>query len=74
TVAIVVQLLSANIFQPGAGINMNELSQGDISKYVTTHEEVQHDGPFDIIVVIVPTNIIQSMAEGNMLAIIFFSV
>ncbi|CAM5653365.1 Glutamate:protein symporter OS=Lysinibacillus sphaericus OX=1421 GN=LS41612_00145 PE=4 SV=1 [Lysinibacillus sphaericus] len=30
--------------------------------------------PFDIIVGIVPTNIIQSMAEGNMLAIIFFSV
>ncbi|AJK89901.1 MULTISPECIES: cation:dicarboxylate symporter family transporter [Lysinibacillus] len=74
TVAILVGLLSANIFQPGAGINMNELSQGDISKYVTTTEEVQHEGPFDIIVGIVPTNIIQSMAEGNMLAIIFFSV
>ncbi len=75
TVAIVVGLLSANIFQPGAGLNMNELSQGgDISKYVSTTEEVQHEGPFDIIVGIVPTNIIQSMAEGNMLAIIFFSV
>ena len=46
----------------------------DISKYVSTTEEVQHEGPFDIIVGIVPTNIIQSMAEGNMLAIIFFSV
>ncbi|EON70242.1 proton/sodium-glutamate symport protein [Lysinibacillus sphaericus OT4b.31] len=74
TVAIVVGLLSENIFQPGAGVNMNELSQGDISKYVTTTEEVQHEGPFDIIVEIVPTNIIQSMGEGDMLAIIFFSV
>ena len=53
---------------------MNELSQGDISKYVTTTEEVQEKSHFDIIVNIVPTNIVQAIAEGNMLAIIFFSV
>jgi len=74
TVAIVIGLLSANLFHPGAGVNMNELSKGDISKYVATTEEVQHEGPFDIIVGIVPTNIIQAMSEGDMLAIIFFSV
>lgn len=74
TIAIVVGLLAANIFQPGAGIDMNELSKGDISKYVSTTEEVGEQGPFQVLVDIVPTNVIQSMAEGDMLAIIFFSV
>lgn len=74
TVAIVVGLLAANIFQPGAGINMNELQETDISSYVETTEQQEEKGPFDIIVNIVPTNIINAMAEGDMLAIIFFSV
>lgn len=74
TIAIVVGLLAANIFQPGAGVNMEDLSKGDISKYVSTTEEVQEEGPFDVIVNIVPTNVIQAMVEGDMLAVIFFSV
>ena len=74
TIAIIVGLLSANLFHPGTGIDMSELSQGDISGYVSTTEEVKDEGPFDVIVGIVPTNIVQAMAEGNMLAIIFFSV
>lgn len=74
TIAIVVGILAANIFQPGAGIDMNELQETDISTYVDTAQAVENEGPFDVIVNIVPTNIIQAMAEGNMLAIIFFSV
>lgn len=74
TVAIAVGLLAANLFHPGTGVNMNELSQGDISKYVNTTEAVGEQGPFHILVDIVPTNIIDSMASGNMLQIIFFSV
>lgn len=74
TVAIVVGLLSANIFQPGAGIDMNELQQTDISSYVETTESEEVKGTFQIIVDIVPKNIIKTMAEGDMLAIIFFSV
>ncbi|MEO4055664.1 cation:dicarboxylase symporter family transporter [Solibacillus sp. CAU 1738] len=74
TIAIIVGLLSANIFQPGAGINMNELSEGDISNYVNTSETVEEQGPFQILVDIVPTNIVEAMANGDMLAIIFFSV
>lgn len=75
TIAIVIGILAANIFQPGAGINMNELQQTDISSYVDTAHAVEEDGgPFDIIVGIVPTNVVSAMASGNMLAIIFFSV
>ncbi|ERI08963.1 cation:dicarboxylate symporter family transporter [Aneurinibacillus aneurinilyticus] len=74
TVAIIIGLLVANVFQPGVGIDMSQLSQTDISKYVHTTEETQAHGFADTLVNIVPTNIVQSMAKGDNLAIIFFAV
>lgn len=75
TIAIIVGLLAANIFQPGAGIDMSSLEKTDINSYVETTESVQEGhGILDIIVGIVPTNVVSAMASGNMLAIIFFSV
>ncbi len=74
SIAIIVGLLVANIFQPGVGVDMSTLSKGNINQYVQTTEEVQHHGPMDIFVSIVPSNIVQSMVDGNILAIIFFSV
>ncbi len=74
TVAIVVGLLAANLFQPGAGIDMTQLEQSDISSYVETTEAQEEEGPLQVIVDIVPKNIINAMANGDMLAIIFFSV
>lgn len=74
TVAIIVGLFAGNFFQPGAGIDMSELTKTDISSYVETSEAQEDQGPFHILVDIVPTNIVNAMAEGDMLAIIFFSV
>lgn len=74
TIAILVGLLSANIFKPGEGIDMSSLEKGDISSYVETTQEVQNNGFMDVLVGIVPSNIIDSMANGDMLPIIFFSV
>jgi len=74
TIAIIVGLLFANVVQPGAGIDMSSLSKGDISKYVETTNEVESHSFADTFVNIVPTNVIDAMASGNMLAIIFFSV
>lgn len=73
-IAIVVGLASANIFKPGVGIDMSSLSKGDIDQYVQTTEEVQSNGFMDVLVGIVPSNIVESMAQGDMLPIIFFSV
>ncbi|MDQ0881004.1 cation:dicarboxylate symporter family transporter [Peribacillus sp. V2I11] len=72
--AIAVGLISANIIQPGAGVNMNNLEQTDISTYVDTAETKQHESFVDTLVHIVPSNPVQAMVEGDMLAIIFFSV
>jgi proton glutamate symport protein len=73
-VAIAVGLISANIFQPGSGLNMEELQQTDISGYVDTSEEQEGKSIADTLLHIVPTNPIQAMVEGDMLAIIFFAV
>ncbi|WP_042146617.1 cation:dicarboxylate symporter family transporter [Paucisalibacillus sp. EB02] len=73
-VAIAIGLISANIFQPGAGLNMDKLEQTDISSYVSTSEEQEGKSIADTLLHIVPTNPIEAMVEGDMLAIIFFSV
>src|SRR5690625_3658383 len=73
-IAIIVGLGAANIFKPGVGIDMSSLAKGDIDQYVQTTEEVQDNGFMDVLVGIVPSNIIESMAQADMLPIIFFSV
>lgn len=75
TVAIVVGLLLANIFQPGAGIDMSTLGTVDISQYAQTAKEVEHHHAFiETILNLIPSNIFAAMARGEMLPIIFFSV
>nr|P24944.1 RecName: Full=Proton/sodium-glutamate symport protein; AltName: Full=Glutamate-aspartate carrier protein [[Bacillus] caldotenax]AAA22493.1 proton glutamate symport protein [[Bacillus] caldotenax] len=74
TIAIVVGLLAANIFQPGAGVNMKSLEKTDIQSYVDTTNEVQHHSMVETFVNIVPKNIFESLSTGDMLPIIFFSV
>jgi proton glutamate symport protein len=74
TIAIMVGLLSANLFKPGLGIDMGSLTKGDIGSYLSTTEEVQSHSMAETFINIVPTNIIDAMARGDMLAIIFFSV
>ncbi|KGR77131.1 cation:dicarboxylate symporter family transporter [Ureibacillus manganicus] len=73
-VAIVIGLVSANLFHPGTGLNMNELEQTDISKYVDTSEQQEGKSIVDTLLHIVPTNPFQAMVQGDMLAIIFFAV
>ncbi|MED3881960.1 cation:dicarboxylate symporter family transporter [Priestia megaterium] len=74
TIALAIGLLAANIFHPGTGIDMGNLEKGDISKYEETSKTTENTGIGDQIVHIIPTNIFQSLSEGNLLAIIFFSV
>lgn len=75
TIAIVVGLLLANLFHPGAGIDMSTLGTVDISKYTATAAEVQHEHAFiQTILNLIPSNIFAAVARGEMLPIIFFSV
>jgi len=73
-IAIVIGLVSANLFHPGSGINMTELDKTDISGYVDTTEQQEGKSIVDTILHIVPTNPFQAMVGGDMLAVIFFAV
>lgn len=74
TIAIVIGLLSANIFQPGSGVDMSSLQKTDIGSYVDTAETVESHGMAETFVNVVPPNFIKAIVDGNMLAIIFFSI
>ncbi|MFJ5625476.1 cation:dicarboxylate symporter family transporter [Peribacillus loiseleuriae] len=74
TIAIIVGIIAANVLQPGVGVNMGELNQTDIGTYVDTAEAKESESFIDTIVNIVPTNPIAAVAQGDMLAIIFFSL
>ncbi|CAJ0993429.1 glutamate/aspartate:proton symporter GltP [Pantoea sp. Nvir] len=76
TLAIVVGITLANVFQPGTGIDMSTLVTVDISKYEATTEAVQK-GPHSLVntlLSLIPQNIFTSLVKGDMLPIIFFSV
>lgn len=76
TIAILVGLVAANIFQPGAGVDKAMLVTTDISQYQHTAQEVgsQSHGLVQTILSMIPTNIVNSMAHGEMLPVIFFAV
>lgn len=74
TIAIVIGLCIANVIHPGTGINMQELAKSSIDTYVSTAENVSHHSFADTFINIVPTNIFDSLAKGDMLPVIFFAV
>ncbi|AJR01657.1 Proton/glutamate symport protein, Proton/aspartate symport protein [Enterobacteriaceae bacterium bta3-1] len=76
TVAIIVGITLANVFQPGHGIDMSTLATVDISQYEKTTEQVQSGSHslVSTILTLIPSNLFASMAKGDILPIIFFSV
>lgn len=72
TIALALGLLAANLFEPGVGVDMGALDKGDIAKYEeTASNEITIA---DKLVHIVPSNIFTALTEGDLLAIVFFSV
>ncbi|HEY0210161.1 glutamate/aspartate:proton symporter GltP [Acerihabitans sp.] len=76
TLAIVLGITLANVFQPGHGIDMSTLAVADISQYEKTTEQVQsgNHSLVGTLLSLIPQNIFAAMARGDMLPIIFFSV
>lgn len=73
TVALVIGLLAGNLVQPGSGISIGNLTQGDISSY-TNGSYSTGGGVLETLYSIFPSNIFESLAQGNLLAVIFFSI
>lgn len=75
TVAILFGLLVGNVFEPGIGVNQDGLEKSDISQYQQSSEATKEShGIGDILTHIVPTNVVASMANADLLPIIFFCV
>lgn len=77
TIAIIVGITLANLFQPGSGIDMSTLTTVDISKYENTTQQITNNAKnsiSNIIISLIPTNIFSVITKGDMLPIIFFSV
>lgn len=79
TVAIGLGIIIGNLFKPGAGLDYNKLPKGDIFKYQSSAHSAEQASTYgnhliDTIVNIVPTNLFESLAKGDLLPIIFFAV
>lgn len=74
TVALMVGLLVGNIMRPGYFINIHSLHSVSISSYVAAAHTAKHAGFWGFILNSVPTNVFKSLSQGNMIAVIVFSV
>jgi proton glutamate symport protein len=74
TIALFIGLLAANIIQPGSGVEMDGLSKGDIIHITQNSEEIEGQGIMHVVYEIFPSNIFESLANGDILPVIFFSV
>jgi aerobic C4-dicarboxylate transport protein len=71
TLALIIGLVVANVLKPGAGIATNHLPQENLEKYTSAAKEMNWGEFFSHIV---PNNIIDSFAKGDLLQILFFGV
>lgn len=66
--AIMVGLLMVNLIRPGVGANMTGAVQGDLPELDTATSPVQ------LLLDLIPQNVIQAAASADMLALIFFCI
>lgn len=69
TVALVIGVAVANVLQPGAGVAIGNV--GDTSAVAAAAKK--SIDMMQMLIDIVPTNIVDSMGRGNLLQIVFFS-
>jgi aerobic C4-dicarboxylate transport protein len=72
TLALVIGLIVVNLVKPGAGLNYNELEKGDVSKF--TADGGQSINWIEFVTQIVPSNMVDAFAKGDILQVLFFSI
>ncbi len=71
TFALIIGIIIANVAKPGAGIDPATLSKGDVSSFVQTGKSMNW---VDFFLHIVPSNMFDAFAKGDILQILFFSI
>ena len=74
TLALAIGLFFANVFKPGA--NMTDVSVQNIGNMALAQAAAEnaHNSFGQMIVNLFPTSVVQSMADGNLLQIVVFSI
>jgi len=71
TIALLIGMLMANLVKPGAGISHSNIQADKVAQY-TTQAKAMNWGEF--FSHIVPANIVDAFAKGDILQILFFSI
>lgn len=72
TLALVIGLIVVNVVKPGAGLDFSKLEKGDVSQYTETG--AQGINWIEFVTHIVPSNMVDAFAKGDILQVLFFSV
>ncbi|MGI2328367.1 C4-dicarboxylate transporter DctP [Planococcus sp. YIM B11945] len=72
TLALVIGLVVVNVLKPGAGLDFSKLEKGDVSQY--TEQGAQGINWLEFVTHIVPSNMVDAFAKGDILQVLFFSV
>ena len=73
TVALVIGLIAVNLFQPGAGMNV-ELAHVDTSSVAPYIEQTQRRTTAQFLLNIIPNTFVGAFSEGNVLQVLYVSV
>jgi aerobic C4-dicarboxylate transport protein len=73
TVALLVGLVIANVWQPGVGVHAN-LAAIDAKSVQSYTSAAQKTGAIDYFVHIVPTSAVGAFAEGEIIQVLFFAI
>jgi aerobic C4-dicarboxylate transport protein len=73
TVALVLALVIVNVWQPGVGMNVNTaaLDAGSVKMYV---DQTKSHGTVSFLMDIIPSTLVGSFSEGNVLQVLLISV
>lgn len=71
TFALILGLVVANVIKPGTGIATNRLPHENLDKYTDAAKEMNWGEFFSHII---PTNIMDSFAKGDLLQVLFFGI
>ena len=76
TIALVMGLALAFIFQPGAGMNVDvkSLDASALSAYASNADKLTSGGFVDFILKLIPNTVVQAFATGDVLQVLLFAV
>lgn len=72
TLALIIGLLVAHFFKPGSGLDPAKMPSGNISQFTTGAGSQMNWGEFFFN--IIPSNVVDAFARGDILQVLFFSV